>query len=192
MKRKWGGSVTGGTRDIKPQFLTIVTSDSAANQYVVEATPIPTVRPTGASKSAIVMEMLSIDYYPYVDSLDDSQGTLWCFLSTSTTRSSGGTATTETLENDIGDVRSQGIVLRRRQTVTAGTEGIGAVSVDYPWHYDFTDENGNGMLWGLDFITLVSGNLLIQTQTGVAAKLKYRWVEVGITEYLGIVQQQSQ
>ncbi len=56
---------------------------------------------------------------------------------------------------------------------------------------DTTDTDGNGILVATDRLFIVGGNLSGIVAATYVAKIMYRLVEVGITEYVGIVQSQQ-
>jgi len=63
----------------------------------------------------------------------------------------------------------------------------------FPIHIDLTDQNGNGMLIATQTIVVNGGNTsgTAATARTYTAKVLYRLIEVGIEEYVGIVQAQS-
>ena len=56
---------------------------------------------------------------------------------------------------------------------------------------DLTDNNGNGLLIATDKLFIVFANLNGTVVGSAVAKVKYRLSNVGITEYVGIVQSQQ-
>lgn len=179
--------MTGGTGDVKPQFMTMAGAIAGAvDDYRVDVFQIPVVRPRGENESATIMEMLSLDYYLSVENIGDAAFTAAAFLTQNTSRTSGDTATVGSFGQDVADPRTIGMVILNMTLTTSGS-----ASTYYPVHVDLTDSNGNGILWANDTITLVSGNVANAAAGATIVKLKYRWVNVGLVEYLGIVQQQS-
>jgi len=67
----------------------------------------------------------------------------------------------------------------------------GATHVQYPIHIDLTDGAGNGMLVATDRMFIYGGGAGNAVVGRYSAKILYRLVEVGITEYVGIVAQQQ-
>jgi len=186
-RKSSGGSDTGGTGDIKPQFMTMAGAVAGAvDDYRVDVFQIPVVRPRGKNESATIMEMLSLDWYLSVENIGDAAFTEAAFLTQNTARTSGDTATVGSFAADVGDPRTLGMVILNQTLTTSGS-----MSQVYPIHVDLTDSNGNGILWGNDTITMVSGAVANATAGATICKLKYRWVNVGLVEFLGIVQSQS-
>jgi len=62
-RRESGGSVTGGTGDIKPQIMTIYTGLNSANNYITASFVVPVIRPQGNRNKPVIMEILWIDWY---------------------------------------------------------------------------------------------------------------------------------
>ena len=65
-----------------------------------------------------------------------------------------------------------------------------AVSI-MPISVDMTDNNGNGILIGTDKLFIVGGAVGDSTAGNTICKMLYRLVNVGITEYVGIIQSQQ-
>ena len=189
MKRRKtsGGSVTGGTGDIKPQYFTFSTATpAAADDYQILQQTLPVVRPSATAGEATIMEFLTADFYPSVANIADTTCTTGCFLASNVDRSSGDTASAATIAQDIQDPRTFAAVMQARTFTTSG-----ASVLEYPLHYDFTDSNGNGMLYASDQVFLVGFSVGDATQGFYTVKLKYRYVTVSLIEYIGIVQQQQ-
>lgn len=166
--------LTGGTGDVNPQYLSILASQSAADTTTTTQVQLPIQRlPTGGR--AQVMELLKVFFtassLPEVDSL------LTIALSTS---SFGTTAVT------FSEPRVFALFSRQVILTTSGQ----AVA-DYPFTYDCTDGAGHGIIIATDSIYVQ----VASTTTGVAnnarIKLMYRWKDVPLQEYIGVVQSQQ-
>lgn len=180
-----GGSLTGGTGDVKPQLMTVaLPAPSGINDYSVLEFAIPRII-MGARDSATVMEILKVYFYVGLDNLADSSYTMGAFLSTSLIRVQDSTANVATLASDMINPTVFASVVSTVLTTTTG-----AVTYTMPITIDLTDNNGNGILIATDKIFYTQGmtaNILVST--GVV-KILYRMVNIGITEYVGIVQSQ--
>lgn len=187
-KRARGGSVTGGTGDIKPQILTMSTGIAGAvDDYVTAEVLLPVPRFGAMKTKATITEILWVDWYPNIRNLSAGQSYMdVAYLSTTSQRSDGDTSTHALLQTDIGDPTVFAVVVMNREFLTSG---IG--DVVWPLHVDLTDGNGNGMLVATDRIFITGGNVGGATAGAYIAKMGYRMVNVGITEYIGIVQSQS-
>ncbi len=185
--RTSGGSVTGGTGDIKPQYLTLNTGVTATDDYTVNQVALPVPRFGTMKTMATIMELLSADWYINLVDSNDADKTDFAFLTTSTTRQDADTSTLASAATDVEDPQTFGFVMVNHFQVTA----VGISSFSQPIHIDFTDDNGNGILVATDRLFVVGGNVGGTAAGNYTCKLKYRQVNVGITEYVGIVQSQQ-
>lgn len=182
-----GGSYTGGTGDIKPQYWSLAGgTQGAVDQYRVDDFTVPIVRPGSAGNNATIMEMLELEWYPIVGNQADPAVHHFAFLSANTNRSTGDASTLATAIVDLADPRTFGFVMQTRNVSTNG-----GFASDLPVKIDLTDQNGNGMLWAGDKITLVTGGVNQAVVGATICKVKYRFVKVSLIEYLGIVQSQQ-
>ena len=60
-----------------------------------------------------------------------------------------------------------------------------------PIHIDTSDGQGNGILVATDRIVLITGDVGGAIVGTTACKILYKTIEVGIQEYVGIVQSQQ-
>ena len=186
-KRTSGGSVTGGTGDIKPQILTVQTIAAAAgDDYSVSQVNLPVPRFGTMKTKATVFEILSLRYYPIVADIADVTNTKAAYFATQALRTQNETCTLLTLASDITDPAVFGFVLTSKSISTNG----GTVDF-YPLEIDMTDQNGNGFVVAADRIFFHVGDVNGTTAGGSTCKITYRLVNIGITEYVGIVQSQQ-
>jgi len=179
-----GGSVTGGTGDIKPQFFTkgfVI----AADQYTVDNPVLPVPRFGSVKNKATIFEVLKVLWYITGASLNDQQAKYWFYLSTSSSRTTTLTSTDATQAVDIVDPKTFALASINQTLATSGS-----ISSFTPVVVDMTDNNGNGILVATDSIYAISGNVGGTAGT-VCCKILYRLVDVGIQEYVGIVQSQQ-
>ena len=184
--RTSAGGLGGGTGDVKPQFLTLTSGENAPDVYnvVVFALPVPRF---GTMKSkATVFEILSVDWYLAPAILTDGVHAVFAYLTTSPNRSD----TEPFILQDIA------IDVARPQTFAAvGENNIlivqGGLNATFPRHVDLTDGAGNGILIATDSLSMVVANVDDSGPAISVAKVKYRLTNVGISEYVGIVQSQQ-
>lgn len=184
MKRtRGGGSVTGGTGDVKPQIMSIVGDTALTDDYAVTQVGLPVPR-FGTQKSrSTITEFLWVDYY-FLGGVADTSFHNWAFLTPQTARTDAETADQASLTVDISNTSNFGFVFHQNILTTSG------VNINtQPFRYNFTDENGNGFLYAGDKMFLVAGN--ISSPTACVAKVCYRMVDVSLEEYIGIVQSQQ-
>ncbi len=182
-----GGSVTGGTGDIKPQIMTVVVgSAGAVDDYSFIQVNVPRIvlNPTGGST---IMELLKVWWYVALDDLGDIDGIWAAYLSTTRIRIVGETFNAGTLQNDAERPGVFAMVALDKTLVTTGGH-----SIVFPLVVDLTDGNGNGILVATPTIFATFGALGNTATTSTAtAKILYRLVNVDLTEYVGIVASQS-
>jgi len=184
---KSGGSVTGGTGDVKPQLLTLTTGTAGAvDDYVLASIALPVPRFGGSKNKATIFEFLWCDWYLGIEDLADSGNTVWGWLSTAPTRADAETSTLVTLAEDLLDPRCFAPAIRHSKLVTSG-----ATIEQLPQRVDLTDSNGNGYLVATDKLVINCGAVGNTIAVSAVAKVAYRLVDVGIEEYVGIVQSQT-
>jgi len=71
-----------GLGDVKPQFLTLNTSSAGPDVYAVDIITLPVARIGGSNTKAVVMELLSVDWYLAVNAIGNTLQTDAAFLST--------------------------------------------------------------------------------------------------------------
>lgn len=185
--RTSGGSLTGGTGDIKPQIFTLSTgTQGATDDYVTDRIPLPVPRIGTMKTKATIFEILWVDWYLSPEGSRVVPITQWAFLSTVTTRSDGDASTLATLAEDLNDPRSFAVAV-----LMSADDTSGGGFFTMPKHIDLTDDNGNGILVATDQIVITGGSLSATAAGQFICKVGYRLVNVGITEYVGIVQSQQ-
>lgn len=184
-----GGSVTGGTGDIKPQIYTSTTGDPPdTDDYVTAQITLPVPRFGTMRTKATIFEILWVDWYLGMADLADTTNTYWAWLSTVQTRDSGDTSTLATSAEDARDPRTFAMAYYRSALNTNGY-----TTFTFPLRIDLTDRNGNGLLIATDKLQITQGNVAGTATVGAGAtcKIGYRMVNVGVNEYIGIVQSQQ-
>jgi len=183
MAKRSGDALTGGTKDVSPQFLVAAVSMTAANTAfeVTLGTPIVRVGPQ-TSGQAIIMEVLKIFVqYPNIDQ-DNAAATTRLLRWSVSTRSSGGTPAILPLSNPSALMFGERVT--RNAFTAAGTGTLD--SQEDPCVVDLTDGAGHGVLVATD-------NLFIQVETTNQAaasnwgfRFLYRFKKVSLVEYIGI------
>lgn len=171
-------TLTGGTGDVNPQWLTINATQSSADALTTQSFPIPIQRlPTGRSGArAQVLELLKVHVYaPASVEVDNA------IVASLTTRNPGESSTIA--------ASNTGVILRWRRQVYLTTSG--QVETKEPDQYDFSDSAGHGTLIAVDTIYMQISSTSTSVANEVTMKLLYRWKNVSIQEYVGIVQSQQ-
>lgn len=187
-KRAGRDQLTGGTRDVNPQYLNGRVTLSAANTatQVTLGTPIVRVGPQTNGK-AIIMEVLKIFVHmPELD-LDAAAATGRQLSVGFTTFDAGGTAALPTLDNP----RCFALFVHSvRNAFTAGGTGVLDLQND-PLVWDATDGAGHGILIATDNIFVTGLTSGMTAAVAFPFKILYRFKEVSLVEYIGIVQSQQ-
>jgi len=181
-----GAGLGGGTGDVKPQFLTLSTGEMAPDTYDVTQFALPVPRFGTMKSKATVFEILSVDWYLAPAILTDGVHAAFGYLTTATNRVDSEPFILQDIATDVG----------RPQTFAAvGENNIlivqGGLNATFPRHVDLTDGAGNGILIATDSLTIVTANVDDAANAVSVAKIKYRLTNVGISEYVGIVQSQQ-
>ena len=187
-KRKaLGDTLTGGTRDVNPQYMHGTLTLSAANTATTVTVGTPIVRVgNGANQGkAVIMEVLKVFADLPVIDLDNAAATVRNITLAFTTVDPSTTA--------VQFDNSRCFAWLQRQVRNAFTAaGTGQLDVDEsPAVFDCTDGAGHGVLIATDNI-YVQG--ITSNQTAASAfrwKILYRFKEVSLVEYIGIVQSQQ-
>lgn len=182
MKRGRSDSLTGGSRDVNPQFLSFTVTQSAGDTTTTKSinTPIFPLSNTGKSKGQALEILKVFFYYDLFPSTATGVQEIDIVLST---KNFGTTIPTEE-EADSLVFASAHI----KYTFTTS----GASSTIYPVVMDLTDGAGHGLLIVAQniYATLFSAGSSQANQARV--KILYRVKEVQTTELLGILASQFQ
>lgn len=174
-KRSYGAlSLTGGTGDVNPQYLSGFAGQSANDTETSTTVSIPIQRlPT--SGRAQVMEILKVIVrMPTPLETDSNVG---CAFSTS---SKGTTAA----------AWSDGQVFAQFDSVSRVTTSGQFIDQRFQIR-DLTDGAGHGYLVATDNIYVQVYSSATSTTNTVSFKIYYRWKNIGLPEYVGIVQSQQ-
>lgn len=179
MKRTRGESLTGGSGDVNPQIMVVkaVQSGNDVTGATAQAMPIPRL-PTRKGKS-LVIELLQIEF------VIPTQPTLTATNVTMMVLSTNPTTPTTTIAA-AEDPRTLALWINWTAIAAAGT-----INLDRSRVLDTTDDAGHGLLIATDqiYLYMLSGFTGI-ANTGIA-RLLYRFKEVSLEEYIGIVQSQQ-
>lgn len=184
MKRARGDPLTGGTGDVSPQWFSL--SDltlSAANTFTEQSTGIPVQRLSQKKGKSLVMEVLQVHFnQPDWDSNPAAGGNVATASIELTTRSL----------NAFDSSNPSVIAYSQRAWRGAFTAAGSYFSTNTdPEIINTNDGAGHGILVATDNIFL-SGNTTNFAGAAVfRCRIMYRWKEVSLEEYIGIVQSQQ-
>ncbi len=190
-KRARGGQrFGGGSGDVNPQWFNMTVSGNLAAAYQDVGTSMPRERLPFGNKSQ-VMEVLKVQF---------TMGPTQTFVLTAATAASVRCYLTTTSFGTAEPLQTQfsGRIVAKKRIDFASTAAAAAATVyvgpglDEP--VDVTDGAGNGILVATDSIfigCIQTGNTNPITGGVIGSRVLYRWKNVALSEYIGIVQSQS-
>ena len=179
-------ALTGGTGDVKPQITTGSVS-VVVDDYGVARARLPVARIGAERGRAMVFEILKVWWYQNIQDVGDTAYNTCAYLSTRQERNSGDACTLVTIAEDLVNPQTFACQFTHKGVVVEGA----TLQVQGDTAVDMTDGAGNGIIIATDSIFIHGGNVGgIATATHVV-KILYRLVNVGLAEYIGIVQSQQ-
>lgn len=186
MTKRGRNSLTGGTGDVNPQFMSGSITQAATNIQLTNAYVSPIAKGIFSSKGrATVMEVLKIfvQFSPYQD--------LGAGHATYARRIGFGTK-----EKDAGAVINCSVpdlFLFWEDNLMGAFTALGSVTEQIKNCYvlDLSDGQGHGILVAGDYIYVTFGTTAFPAVSNAFWKIMYRFKNVALTEYIGIVQSQQ-
>lgn len=183
MKRNSGG-LTGGTGDVNPQWFQL-TKNAVIATYQDVQTVLPRERLPSGGRSQ-VMEILKVEF----------------FLGTSTTFNPGASGVTQAFLTTTSfsttaptDSQYNGKVIAHCRWDEIELSGVGFGYLPGYYMQDLTDNVGHGILIASDnlyFGTIqTNANYPLTAGGNINCRVLYRWKNVQLSEYIGIVQSQQ-
>lgn len=190
-------ALTGGTLDVNPQWWTLgKIRQTGPNTTVTEAILVPVNRyPQGKSGRVNVIEVLKVMWETFAYPVWSNDGSVIQAGLTAalTTRNPAG-AYPVTEDPSVIDI----VVKDWFTSGSAGTATQTAATVwtdEEPIIHDLTDGAGHGILIASDqiYVTLATNTMSNNAAhlAEVKVKILYRYKQVSLTEYIGIVQSQQ-
>lgn len=190
-KRRRTDALTGGTGDVSPQFLTFsVQSSVLTGTSTLVQIPLPISRLPTKSGRATVFELLEVQYdQQHLDNYLNVNGSYatMAFLTTS--------SLLEDLNTIIGNPRTLSTWQSQYVTTIIGVpNNVIELQKNDACQYsdDLTDRAGHGVLVATD--ALFAGVSIKNTAPAAldyGFRILYRWKDVSLTEYIGILQSQQ-
>lgn len=182
--KKAYSSLTGGSGDVSPQYYnTGVLSMSAPNTFTQLALALPINRLQTRDGKVTVMEFLKVYWNPSEPDANPPAGGGVVGIS-------GALSTSSTTSNDPSNPKTVAWMEKqvRGSFTAAGTYG----TVYYePVVWDFTDGAGHGVLVATDTLYMAVSSIGFIGAGSISAKILYRFKDVSLEEYIGIVQSQQ-
>lgn len=178
--------LTGGTKDVNPQFFNIFIEETGDDVTTFRAYPIPVQRlPQG--RGAQVMEILKVFWE--TGELAVNIGNQITFKEVSVIL-----ATRRGQTGDELTFADPSVIAYYNKTAAFAWPGTTA-SFSYhdtePHCMDLTDGAGHGFLVATDNLFVQISSVGTDNVQTASIKILYRWKNVGLAEYIGIVQSQN-
>lgn len=170
-----GGGLTGGSGDVNPQFLSATALQSGADATTTATIALPIDRLRFGSNRVGAVEVLSATFDPRVITV----GAVASILGVAITTKSFGTTKVQFNEPTIVAYFH----------VAAATAGFGGLQ--FPYKMDLTDAAGHGVMVCTDQIFAQCFSTTTSLTNQVDIKLEYRYKNITLHEYVGVVQSQS-
>lgn len=173
--------MTGGTGDVNPQFMNISGSQSGADTttQIQQAIPVQRLQTAGRAQ---VMEILKVLFNA-------------TYIQTSATGAvSHSIRVTLGTKSGVSSISDPTIfAYHEKYNLNAFTAaGTGLLNrEDTPYVLDLTDGQGHGFLVGADSLYMNIQSTATGQTNSANVKILYRWKDVSIQEYVGIVQSQQ-
>lgn len=182
-KRRRRDTLTGGTNDVNPQFMNLSLTQSAADAFTQVTFPVPIQRLQQAGR-AQVMEVLKVIC---------ESSSITATNAAATNRAISAQLTTKSFAASVGLSEPTCFWRYQKELLNAFTaNGTGLIYNEVePNVADMTDGAGHGVLIASDNIFLALGSLNTGAANTVQVKILYRWKDVSVQEYIGIVQSQQ-
>lgn len=183
MKRGRKDQLTGGSGDVNPQNMTVTVTQPAVDTPVAFAQNLPIPRFPTRTGYNLVIEALGLTIYR-LQGQNIAANSNRRQTESVTTRPNAPT----NLLDQLQDPRKIAAWSTAFETAAGAT--LGPVRDPVEKYIDLTDQAGHGVLIATDvlYFVITSANL---NACQVVFQLEYRWKEVTLTEYIGIVQSQQ-
>ena len=186
MSRKRGGdgSLTGGSGDVNPQYLNSLVTQTGADTFTQVTIPVPVPRFSQRGERATVMEVLQVtwNHSPFTSAA--AGFTVEAIRAALTTKSFAA-----------APVLSEGTCFWMQEDVLYGAFTAAgsafAVDPDKISTDQLDDGAGHGILVATDNIYLSLASAATAQANTAWIKILYRFKEVSLSEYIGIVQSQQ-
>lgn len=184
-KRARSESLTGGTGDVNPQWMNLFSANNPGTSYTEGTFSIPIQRLPDDGR-AQVLEVLKVEWGMGAQTNTLVSGAASGFFSAYlTTRSFTGEPT---------GAQSNGQVISKWQLYTnVATAASASFSPHLPYVEDVTDGAGHGLLVATDniFLGFIQSEASVPIAGTFTCRILYRWKNVRLAEYIGIVQSQQ-
>lgn len=176
-KRGRGDMLTGGTKDVNPQYATVSVTESAANTFTQATLALPVLRGgnMGRGSRYQVIELL------------------WAWLDLQTNAGATGDGRdvilATTSQTALQTLQNPDVLFKYNDLITITTSGL--YVEQNPHVFDFRDGAGHGIIVATENLYLgVIGTSQTATQTA-RCRIFYRFKNISIDEFVGLAIQQG-
>lgn len=174
--------LTGGTKDVNLQILTIKAEQSGVDADTDVNVFVPVQRLNTRNNRSIVLEILWVDWFLQDSGVPLVQSMVQGILTTNQSPSTGANIA-------LQDARNLSIFRVMTNTGTASNAGF--QTFDYRYKDIIHDGAGHGLLVATDQMTINIQSTATTLTNRLVCRIGYRWKEVALVEYIGIVQSQQ-
>lgn len=164
------------------QVLTIKAEETVADTDIDINVFVPVQRLNSKTNRSIVMEILWVDWFLLDSGVPLVQSTVQAILTTNQQPSTG-------INIAISDPRN--ISIFRIMTNTGTASNAGFQTFDYRYKDVLHDGAGHGLLVATDAMNINIQSASTTLINKLVCRIGYRWKEVSLVEYIGIVQSQQ-
>lgn len=183
-KRPRRDELTGGSKDVNPQTMTVNVIQPGADTTVSFAQQLPIPRLPTRPGYNLVIELLTVTLY-WIQPILPAAGGRIVLAAGVTTRPNAPV----NFLDQVTDPRK--LALWYHTAAQAGGAGAYALNEEAMKVLDLTDQAGHGLLIATDVIYMQLQTAFTVQANDVVFELEYRWKEVTLVEYIGIVQSQQ-
>lgn len=186
VKRKYS-ELTGGSGDVNPQTLILKYKQSNNDIQGQDVSPLPIPRLPIQQNKSMVMEFLSVEFSRSI--LTPALNGITQYMAFLTTNPNGPVGVTyeASAETILTDPR---VIATWDQQILNGSANT-TVLIENQKYIDLTDQAGHGFLVATDNIYFGIITAGTTASNIVYARISYRFKEVTLQEYIGIVQSQQ-
>jgi len=179
-----GNELTGGSGDVNPQTMSPFVVQPGNDTTGVFQQQLPTPRLPIRKGKSLVVELLSVDWFNVLPLLSGANNSVLGILTTNPSAFGSITAA-------LQDPRVLSAFYRNVAYLQGTAVGFTTTASNYPFQDDLTDAAGHGILVATDKMFLFCYSVGTGQPNEVVTRINYRFKEVDLEEYIGIVQSQQ-
>lgn len=183
MAKRSRDALTGGSKDVNPQEFVITGTQTAADAPTVIQQPLPIPRLPTKEGYNLVIEVLWVQFY-HLNAQIPQNGIQTIGLSLTTNPQAP-----VNVASQMSDIRALSAWFKQTGILVGGQQ-VG-MNLDVMYEDDLTDQAGHGILLATDNVYFVITSVNTAALNNAICRFGYRFKEVKLVEYIGIVQSQQ-